>query len=105
MFAVLPWSTNKKGSLRIPEYGVISQHLGLPKESNALQTPLLLLKFSRSAQNWPFLAKSPEEELVCEFSGKFARLLTTPMSVLFLTGANGALGSTIRQLFLEKGWS
>jgi len=41
---------------------------------------------------------------VCEFSGKFARLLTTPMPVLFLTGANGALGSSIRQLFLERGW-
>jgi NAD(P)-dependent dehydrogenase (short-subunit alcohol dehydrogenase family) len=27
------------------------------------------------------------------------------MSVLFLTGASGALGSAIRSLFLEKGWS
>ncbi len=38
--------------------------------------------------------------LVC----KFAEILTLSMPVLFLTGASGALGSAIRQLFLEKGW-
>lgn len=36
---------------------------------------------------------------------KFAALLTISMPVLFLTGASGALGSAIRTLFLEKGWS
>lgn len=36
---------------------------------------------------------------------KFAPLLTLSMPVLFLTGASGALGSSIRSLFLEKGWS
>jgi NAD(P)-dependent dehydrogenase (short-subunit alcohol dehydrogenase family) len=39
--------------------------------------------------------------LVC----KFVALLTLSMPVLFLTGASGALGSSIRQLFLAKGWA